>query len=417
MLNAQSDTSKGISFEKDLTWVQVQAKAQSENKGIFVDFYGTWCGPCKAMDSVVYSLASVGYFTNAHFISVKVQIDSTAGDDVRIRSWYSVAREMRGEYQIEVLPTFLFFTAYGKLVHRFSGFIKPLDFILVAKDATDTGKQCYALLDKFKNGILSDSLMPKLARTFESLGDKETAKQIAHRYIDGYLWNLSDHEILTKEHLEFAGDYIQSSDDKGFHWFYHHSRKIDKIVRKGYAETIIDRVINREEVSPFLITYKGKDHIIDREPDWMTLRHKIHQKYSEKCADRIIINTKIYWYSRAKKWQELIDAYIKRVDRYGLDTAGRLGFFLINNMVYDVIFKYSNSKRDIKKAIKWMKIIVFRNHNISPIELDTYANLLYKLGRREEAIYWESRAVSIDPKVREIRENFQKMKAGKPTWL
>ena len=52
-----------------------------------------------------------------------------------------------------------------------------------------------------------------------------------------------------------------------------------------------------------------------------------------------------------------------------------------------------------------------------PTELDTYANLLYKLGRKTEALAWQRQAVAVsDGRDQEIPEHLQKMQREVPTW-
>jgi Tfp pilus assembly protein PilF len=46
--------------------------------------------------------------------------------------------------------------------------------------------------------------------------------------------------------------------------------------------------------------------------------------------------------------------------------------------------------------------------------LDTYANLLYKLGRKEEALQWQEKAAATG--AFGTKENYEKMKKGDPTW-
>jgi tetratricopeptide (TPR) repeat protein len=48
--------------------------------------------------------------------------------------------------------------------------------------------------------------------------------------------------------------------------------------------------------------------------------------------------------------------------------------------------------------------------------LDTYANLLYKLGRTEEALRYEEKAFALAPNDKDITDNLSKMKKGEPTW-
>src|ERR1700754_2014916 len=85
LANAQSDiplvsTTKpeGINFVRGLSWEQIKEKAKAENKYIFLDCYTTWCGYCKQMDQRVYPELHVGYEYNEHFISAKVQMDSSS---------------------------------------------------------------------------------------------------------------------------------------------------------------------------------------------------------------------------------------------------------------------------------------------------------------------------------------------------
>src|SRR5688572_597879 len=88
---------KGIQWVNDLNWQQVVAKAKSENKFIFVDCYATWCGPCKLMDKDVYPQKVVGDFANSRFISVKVQMDKTDKDVVKVREWYNDAATLSSQ--------------------------------------------------------------------------------------------------------------------------------------------------------------------------------------------------------------------------------------------------------------------------------------------------------------------------------
>jgi tetratricopeptide (TPR) repeat protein len=47
---------------------------------------------------------------------------------------------------------------------------------------------------------------------------------------------------------------------------------------------------------------------------------------------------------------------------------------------------------------------------------DTYANLLYKFGKKQEAIEWETKAAQALPNNKEIADTLDKMKKGVRTW-
>src|ERR1700748_2457576 len=112
----------GIQFQQHLSWRQILEKAKVENKYIFLDFYATWCGPCKAMDRDVYPSGKVGVFMNSNFVSVRVQIDSSVNDNSDIREFYSDAKMLLNTYHISAFPTYLFFDSSGKLVHKGLGY-------------------------------------------------------------------------------------------------------------------------------------------------------------------------------------------------------------------------------------------------------------------------------------------------------
>ena len=76
---------------------------------------------------------------------------------------------------------------------------------------------------------------------------------------------------------------------------------------------------------------------------------------------------------------------------------------------------HSHKKNQLRKGAKWMKIIVDADPN-DGADLDTYANFLYRLGRKNEAVILEQKAVKLSPSETEIKANLDKMKNGMPTW-
>ena len=76
---------------------------------MLVDFYATWCGPCKMMASVLESVDSKNIIDIA-----KVNIDEE--------------RQLAIENGIEVIPTLLLFKE-GKEIKRSSGFMTEQELI------------------------------------------------------------------------------------------------------------------------------------------------------------------------------------------------------------------------------------------------------------------------------------------------
>ena len=162
---------KGIRFEQGLSFEQVQQKARMENRYVFIDCYASWCGPCKKMDDEVYIRQDVKNFANDHFISLKLQMDTSAKDDDLTKSRYVDAHKIMKQYSVTSYPTFLFFSPEGKLVHKGLGFLWENQFIDLLKDAVDPNEQYYTQLTAFKQNW-DYSKVPKLvehARSIEKI--------------------------------------------------------------------------------------------------------------------------------------------------------------------------------------------------------------------------------------------------------
>jgi hypothetical protein len=74
----------------------------------------------------------------------------------------------------------------------------------------------------------------------------------------------------------------------------------------------------------------------------------------------------------------------------------------------------------LKKSLQWSKESFTRQKNIDPHFMNIYANLLYKTGKREEALKWELKARRIAMK--DGKDNdwgkdvIDKIKKDEKTW-
>jgi thioredoxin 1 len=82
-----------------------------------VDFYATWCGPCKQMMPIMSQLANQ-YAGKVKF--VRVDIDKN--------------RTLSNEYQVTAIPTFIFFKD-GKRGETYTGTV-PMEALSQAIDKT-----------------------------------------------------------------------------------------------------------------------------------------------------------------------------------------------------------------------------------------------------------------------------------------
>jgi thioredoxin-related protein len=417
MLFAQN----GLNFESGLNWQQIKAKAKTENKYIFVDCFAAWCGPCKLMDKNVYPKDSVGEFINKNFVSVKVQCDTSKSDGDAIKSWYVDAHQIVSEYKITAYPTLLFLSPDGKLVHKGLGYQSPTAFVALGQDAIDPHKQFYTQIKKYQEGETDYSLMPYLASTAQKLQEKELCQSIAADYIRNYLDKLPDLAFFTKENVTFIASYPSNvtSKERLFNWCFHQPAKADTLLHdNGFSSRVVNYVINKEELNPRLETAQKTGAA----PDWDAIAKSIKKKFGSEYVSRNILDAKIRWYRLAKDWKNYAKYLVAKIDNEHVEQnipKDFGGFAGLNGSAWEV-FQYSDNKEELEKAVGWSDIVIT---NFEPksgpnygTSIDTKANLLYKLGRKEEALTLEAKAYEIAPKNKGILEAYQKMKEGKPTW-
>ncbi len=313
------------------------------------------------------------------------------------------------------------------------------DKILAEKLALDylnrIPKSAYGKPDNlaFITRFANDSLILKIGIQYVSqLKHKQIAKKnnldfierlknvpeiqlIAKKYIDGQ----PQKQLFTKENLAFLFTFTKTLKDRGFGVAYHEADRVDNTLgRKGFAQQMCDWVIFTTEISPLLsVEFQKKENY--KEPDFATMQAEIAEKYNSDYANRNILNGKVKWFGFLKTkdnkyWPDYLKYRIQQVETLRSDTLSGMGPITINVDAWN-IFLYSTNIAQLKTAIKWMTGIIARNPNVGPY-MDTYANLLYKVGDKDAAIIWQKKAVSQSPSDKGILSNLDKMKNGEATW-
>ncbi|NLR58341.1 DUF255 domain-containing protein [Chitinophaga polysaccharea] len=389
---------KGIHFEHGSTWAEVKAKAKAENKYIFMDCFTTWCGPCKMMSAQIFPQEKVGNFMNDKYVSVKVQMDQTAKDNEEVKQWYADAQQIEKDYSIRAYPTFLVFAPDGHIVDRQVGGSEADQFINRFTASLDPAQQYYTQLDKYTQGQKDTAFLRKLAYLAQDKYDMDNAGKIAKEYL------AQQKDLYTPVNLEFLGKFTQSSKDPGFDVFLHHADKVNKALGKDVAENKVMEIAAKEDVYPQLMK-KDKSA-----PDWESVEKSVKAKYPS-IAEELILKTKIQYYSYVKDANNAVANIVAYMKKYGHKADPQS----LNEFAWTV-FEKCNDMQCIEQALEWSKRS-FKDKEI-PAFMDTYANLLYKAGKKSEALAWEEKAMN--KAANEERKNYEttleKMKKGEKYW-
>jgi len=90
---------------------QAKKLAAESDKPIFIDFFATWCPPCKMLDSQTFSDEGVKKLLGEKFVTARIDVDKD--------------KTTSGAYRVAAMPTLMVTDAEGSELTRHTGFIPP----------------------------------------------------------------------------------------------------------------------------------------------------------------------------------------------------------------------------------------------------------------------------------------------------
>ena len=394
---AQAPATKGIHFEEKLSWSAIQAKAKAENKYIFMDCFTTWCGPCRYMANTIFPMQESGDYFNDKFISVAVQLDTTAKDNAAVKAWYADAHAIFNDYHINAFPTYLIFAPDGRPVHRMMGSTGTAKaFIDETSEAFDTTKQFYTSLQQFQAGRRDSAFLRRLALKAEGLYDLADGRLVAEAYY------ATQSDLYSHGALEVLSAYTETTDDKGFSILLHDAGRIDSVMGSNMAENQINTILLQKFIYPL-------PHAAG-EPNWKKVQASIAAGYPAQ-AEEVTLRGKVFYYEYKNDWTHFQPAIIEYMNRYGAHASPDA----LNDYAWTV-FTHCKDMTCVAGALDWSKRSFQDKPN--PMYMDTYANILYKMGKKDEAIAWELKASDLDNASNkgQYEKTIGKMRKGEKTW-
>jgi len=426
--------SQGIQFEHR-TWKEVLQKAQQTNKPIFVDVYTSWCGPCRMMSQNIFPLAEVGKVYNANFICY--QVDAEKGDGIEIAK----------KYGVRAFPTYLFLKFDGVIFSRASGYKEAKDFIADSKSALadmndpkpiavwekeyiDQKNNPAFLLDymnkRSKQGMSNATLFDEYLKL---IPEEELTSDIVVKIYKKDGQQLKVNSFAFENLLKNRNKYIAKL--SGFVYVYLQAAILNTVhdAAKSKDEQLLATAIKASDLISENSALKRKDEIYmeyyqrtGETDNYLNHATNFCNNYLMKMSiDSIDKKDQLFSQNLEKgisagAFSKLDSTSIAQLKTY-LAHAERNKISESLNSIAWQVFEKVIDKTALQDALRWSS----RSLELSPKNLawtDTYANLLYKLGRKEEAIAKEEEALHSAGKkdTKWLEETLTKMKAGEKTW-
>lgn len=352
-----------IKFE-ETTWAKVIEKAKTENKLIFLDAFASWCAPCKYLAAEVFTKNDIADFFNQNFINT--HFDMEKGEGITLKD----------KYKVKSYPTLLFINKEGEIVHRSVGSRPPEEFLQLGKDALNPEKQLITFQKKFEAGNRDPLfVLPYLEMLREASSDFSQAAS-------EYLKIQDEKKLIERTNWEIIKNYINDVNCRELKYVIKNKKEF---VNK-YGEDSVDIVIKAAFATEFDKVIKPKS---SKKENLDSLK-KLIPAFGYDKTDEVLLLADFSFYKRKKDINNFTIAAdqalkLKNTSAYSMNDAAWF------------VFENSDNKDQLEKAAGWAK----KGIELTPEDFaifDTYANILFKLGIKAEAIKYEEKALELAKK-------------------
>ena len=216
---------------RDITYKEALAAAKTEKKLVFIDFYTSWCGPCKMMMNNVFPMKNVGDYLNAKFVCIKIDAEKGEGPELAKR------------YQVKAYPTFIAITPDEKiLMTKVGGTMDGNAFIGSIDRLIDPNKTPERMRQRYESGERTAALISayagmKMEEVYKNRQPDMTKKDEAFKMVQDYFDGLKDQERRAEENLFIYTTYTESPADAIARYMITN--------RDKFAPAVQDKIMNR----------------------------------------------------------------------------------------------------------------------------------------------------------------------------
>lgn len=362
----------GIQF-KDMSWETALNEAKKTNKLIFLDAYATWCAPCKTLEKYTFTDAAVGALFNSTFINVRFDMEQYPG------------LELAEKYQVNVYPTLLFINGNGELVHRGCGAVEVSELLTLGQDAMNPEKSLLSMKKVYEAGDRSPEKME------EYLTALSAACQDLTVFLTNHFAGVSETQLPDNENWFLIREYVGDIYSREFLYLL---KNQEAFHAKQDQQAVQDKIFDT-----FMMAY----YDVAESPDYALFGMK---------SIRYLADT--HEFEEKKAFIDFLDfGQGELMEDWEMYARGATSFIEPEtenkDLIMDVAWKFYlfvNDKEQLLKALNWTKYVL-ENNEPDPAVIDTYASLLFKIGRREEAIKFEEQALQLAQSWETDTEHFE----------
>jgi len=249
--------------------------------------------------------------------------------------------------------------------------------------------------------------VPALVKEAKKKGNVKLADSLAQDYISNYLFKLKKEELMDKDNLLFISRHMNTTECKAFTLFLKQKNKINSVLGVGKAEYAIKSAIAKQCIPKDI----GENYEVI---DWDKIEHTVTTKFGDLGLE-MVYGKRMAYYMVNNDWNNFGKYYVLYFEK-----ALKRPEYYINNISW-AIFENINDPKVLKFACDVVMKYSMETWYQNEVEAyDTYANLLYKTGKKEQAIEWEEKAIKLakgnEYLEKQFSEVLEKMQKDIKTW-
>lgn len=330
--------------------------AKDTNKPVFIYVYSDWSSSTKMLKRKVFVNQPVVHYFNEHFINYRLNID-----DLEKEKFFLTL-----DQTITTLPTFLFYTPDGKLMHKHLGIEDSQEFMQLGQIAIDETKNLGGLENQYNSGIRNVDLVEKLAEAYLNAGiDKyETIVQEYLSTIENWTSERTLRMIFTYGKPTIKSDLMK--------YLINNKALFSKYLNKRSIEQKINYAL-QHDLQYFEVNVQNKSSLLDHVRKYYT-----DEKSAEISAEKILLTS----FFRSKKLEDK-DKLLSIITEKLKDSDNYTSTFY-NNLAWEIMLLAENDQQLLTQCLNWTNKALDREKAF--YIYDTKANILYRMGRLEEAL-------------------------------
>lgn len=324
--------------------------ASKENKLLFIDFYTTWCAPCKKLDKLVFQNDSIKNILGKDFVMLKYDAEK------------DTIFHLSKKHHVSSYPTGIILNREGFVLNRKYGF-PGQDSLSLQKNVIEFTDESIAL--------------NKEKKLLKGYSNKINIEKYPKFYVD-YV-----NRTNTKINNSQLSDYLNNTQDKFSEEYFSTLIYFGRDVPVNIADIALE---NKQK---YIDLYGQKDvetllYFLTSVKFNVALSEINQEKYeeaveftksalSEKWVNDILPEYEKDYLKAQNKWNEVFE--INKT----LKEKGEFDNGYINHFSWQV-YEKCDDQDVIIKCIEWMKEVTDQEPNYA--YLDTYAHLMYKSGNK-----------------------------------